>query len=86
MLNFLCEIVMLIDFVFALTLLISLLSLTILIFKGMNCAPSSTLMFLLACFLFVTEANFRNRELDDSSIDFQIFKIGIGKYFVFIHL
>ncbi|UJF23369.1 O-antigen ligase family protein [Shewanella sp. OMA3-2] len=63
---------MLIDFVFALTLLISLLSLTILIFKGMNCAPSSTLMFLLACFLFVTEANFRNRELDDSSIDFQI--------------
>jgi O-antigen ligase len=34
--------------------------------------PPAVFMLFLSVFLFITEASFRNRELDDSSIDFQV--------------
>ncbi len=46
-----------------------LLPLTI---KKFNINPKVMLMWFLGLFLFITEANFRNRGLDDTSIDFQI--------------
>ena len=59
--------------IFTIIILIFLFTfLTIFISKGMSKNPPAVFMLFLIVFLFITEASFRNRELDDSSIDFQV--------------